>query len=341
MNVELISFTERGGQLAALLSQRLTGQGHTAACTRSGLSLEDWTARAFSRAEALVFVGAAGIAVRAIAPHIRHKAQDPAVVVVDEGGRFAIPILSGHLGGANNLAREIAGLIGAQSVITTATDVNGRFAFDQWARDMDCAVPYPERILPVAKKILAGQTVTFWSQWPVQGEVPEGVEPVSVEDADVLLTLRNPGKRDENSQKSEKSPLILVPRALFLGVGCRKNIALENLEAIYFELLEKEKLFQESVKMAASVNLKKSEPGLLAFCEKYRLPFRTFAPEELAAAEGAFASSEFVKKTTGVDNICQRTAVLASGGTLLTQKYAKNGVTMALAMGKVSLKWRK
>ena len=155
------------------------------------------------------------------------------------------------------------------------------------------------------------------------------------------LTLKKPAKKPENFQKNEKSPLILAPRALFLGVGCRKNISLENLEEIYFELLEKAGLFPESVKMAASVNLKGSEPGLLAFCEKYRLPFRTFTPEELSAVEGDFTPSEFVKKTTGVDNICQRAAVLASGGTLLTPKYAKNGVTMALAVGNVTLKWRK
>lgn len=341
MTVELISFTERGEELAAVLVQKLTGLGHTAARTRDGRSLEDWTALAFGRADALIFVGAAGIAVRAIAPHVRHKAQDPAVVVVDEGGRFAIPILSGHLGGANSLARELSALIGAQSVITTATDVNGVFAFDQWARDMDCAVPWPERILPVARKMLAGERVTVWSEWPVEGAPPEGVLPISIEDADVQLTLKNPVEKEKNFQKGEKIPLIIAPRALFLGVGCRKNTTLENLEEIYFELLKKTGLFPESVKMAASVNLKAEEPGILAFCKKYRLPFRTFTPEQLSAAEGDFTPSEFVKKTTGVDNICQRAAVLASGGRILTPKYAKNGVAMALAVGKVTLKWRK
>lgn len=84
------------------------------------------------------------------------KARDPAVVVVDELGRFAVPILSGHLGGANDLAREIAGLLGGQAVLTTATDARGIFAFDQWARRLGCAIPDPEKIRPVASRMLAG-----------------------------------------------------------------------------------------------------------------------------------------------------------------------------------------
>ena len=113
MRLELTAFTRRGAALAVRLAEELTRRGHQAACTReAGKSAADWTAQAFGRAQGLIFVGAAGIAVRSIAPHLRHKSTDPAVVVVDEGGQFAIPILSGHLGGANDLAREIAALMG-------------------------------------------------------------------------------------------------------------------------------------------------------------------------------------------------------------------------------------
>ena len=141
MRVELIAFTARGNALAERLAAELTGAGCPAACTREGLRVEEWAARAFGRSEALVFVGAAGIAVRAIAPCLRHKSTDPAVVVVDEAGRYAVPILSGHLGGANDLARRIAALTGAEAVLTTATDVNGVFAADQWARRQGLLVP--------------------------------------------------------------------------------------------------------------------------------------------------------------------------------------------------------
>ena len=190
MTVELISFTENGGRLAAALAAGLERSGHRAACTRKGERAEEWTAAAFRRAEALIFVGAAGIAVRSVAPHLVSKARDPAVVVVDELGRFAVPILSGHLGGANDLAREIAGLLGGQAVLTTATDARGIFAFDQWARRLGCAIPDPEKIRPVASRMLAGGTAAFWSQWPVAGECPSGVVPAGQEAARVQLTIR-------------------------------------------------------------------------------------------------------------------------------------------------------
>ena len=261
MTVELISFTENGGRLAAALAAGLERSGHRAACTRKGERAEEWTAAAFRRAEALIFVGAAGIAVRSVAPHLVSKARDPAVVVVDELGRFAVPILSGHLGGANDLAREIAGLLGGQAVLTTATDARGIFAFDQWARRLGCAIPDPEKIRPVASRMLAGGTAAFWSQWPVAGECPSGVVPEG------------------------------------------------------------------------------EEPGLLELCRRRRLPLLTYSPEELSRAEGEFTPSPFVRQVTGTDNVCERAAVLASGGPLLLKKTAGEGVTAALAAAPFAPGW--
>ena len=116
----------------------------------------------FAQADALIFVGAVGIAVRAIAPHCKSKATDPAVVVLDECGRFAVPLLSGHLGGANALARALAEACGAIPVITTATDANGVFAVDEWAKAQGCAVLEPERIKLVSGALLAGQHCPVW-----------------------------------------------------------------------------------------------------------------------------------------------------------------------------------
>ena len=132
------AFTERGLRLAEKLATSLPGS--VTRCGHGGPALAQWTAAEFVRSDALVFVGAVGIAVRAIAPHCQSKAQDPAVVVLDECGRFAVPILSGHLGGANDLARALAAVCGAVPVITTATDANGVFAVDEWAKHQNCTV---------------------------------------------------------------------------------------------------------------------------------------------------------------------------------------------------------
>ena len=162
MSCAYLAFTARGEALARRLAEALPGS-----VSRCGgeVTLKGWTAEHFAQNEALIFVGAVGIAVRAIAPHCRSKAADPAVVAVDEGGNFAVPLLSGHLGGANALARALAKACGAVPVITTATDVNGLFAVDLWAKAQNCAVLEPERI----KRRPAGR-----ADWPVLVAVAGG-----------------------------------------------------------------------------------------------------------------------------------------------------------------------
>ena len=323
----LISFTDRGEALARRLARALGGEA--VRCGR-GQSLDGWTRAGFARARGLVFVGAAGIAVRAVAPYVRKKTTDPAVVVVDEWGRFAVPILSGHLGGANDLARRIAALCGGVPVITTATDGSGCFAVDEWARRQGCRVVNPEKIKAVSAKLLAGGTVRVSSDWPIQGRPPAGVTPAEEAPWDVRLSLR----------REEGEALQLAPAILALGVGCRKDTPAEALRAAFRTLLDQAGVWEQAVSGVFTVDLKGEEPGLLAFCRERGLELRTFSPEQLAGAEGTFVSSPFVERTVGVDNVCQRSAVLGSGGALLGGRYAGHGVTMALAVGAFAPDWR-
>ena len=169
MRLGFAAFSAQGYALAQRLAQVLGGTA-----TRCGVDcpLRDWIREAFSRYEGLVFVGAVGIAVRAIAPYVQSKTTDPAVVVVDEGGRFVIPLLSGHLGGANGLAHRIAAAGGGSPVITTATDGRGLFAVDSWAKEQNCHVMEPERIKGVSGKLLEGETIWMRCPWAVSGLQP-------------------------------------------------------------------------------------------------------------------------------------------------------------------------
>ena len=192
MNCAYLAFTAKGLALAQQLAQ--TCPGSVSRCGLGGVTLAGWTARQFAAADALVFVGAAGIAVRAIAPHCQSKATDPAVVVLDECGRFAVPLLSGHLGGANDLARRLAAACGAVPVITTATDANGLFAVDEWAKKQNCAVWETPRIKLVSGALLAGKTVRYASPWAIAGTPPAGVaEAEEPSGADFALTLTRRG----------------------------------------------------------------------------------------------------------------------------------------------------
>ena len=268
MSRAYLAFTAKGEALAHRLAEALPGS-----VSRCGgdVTLKGWTAEHFAQNEALIFVGAVGIAVRAIAPHCRSKAADPAVVVVDEGGNFAVPLLSGHLGGANALARALAKACGAVPVITTATDVNGLFAVDLWAKAQNCAVLEPERIKHVSGALLAGQTVRYWSPWPVAGEAPAGVKKADApEAADFALNLTPQG-----------GALHLVPRIGVLGVGCRRGTTAQQLEEAFAAFCAASGLSPAAVCAAASIDLKKDEPGLAVFCKAHGWPITFYPADEL------------------------------------------------------------
>ena len=327
MNLMWIAFSQRGLELARRLARSMGGE-----VSRGGqeVSLEEWTARAFRQARGLVFVGAAGIAVRAIAPHVTSKTADPAVVAVDEGGRWAIPLLSGHLGGANDLARQIAALCGGQAAITTATDLRGLFAVDEWARRQNCRVGNPEKIKEVSARLLAGEPVYFCSDWPIRGQPPQGLVPARDEVCHLWVTV----------YRREGDCLFLIPRSVALGVGCRKGISREELEDTFSLLLERTGLWEQAFDLVCSVDLKKEEPGLLDFCREHGLPLETYSPQQLGQVRGVYSPSAFVARTVGVDNVCERSAVLGSGGSLIQGKLIGNGVTMAAALSPFAPDWR-
>lgn len=326
-DIRLIAFSEKGLALARRLAQRLSGSA--VRCGRE-YPLDRWTAEAFSETDALIFVGAAGIAVRAIAPHVKSKTTDPAVVVVDECAHFAVPVLSGHLGGANELARCIGALTGAVPVVTTATDANDVFAVDEWARRQGCRIVDPRYIKGVSAKLLAGKQVFLRTDWPIAGTPPQGVVVTESGGCDALLTLHD----------GEDKVLRIVPTIAVVGVGCRKNTPREAIETAYTALLRAKAVCEQSVCKVCSIDRKREEPGLRAFCQGHGLPFETYSADQLRAVQGTFTPSAFVQRVTGVDNVCERSAVLGSGGTLYMGKFAGHGVTMAMALAPFAPDWR-
>ena len=326
MRGALIAFTRRGAALARRLADALFEEADLRVPPRLAQalgeapypSLEGWTEQAWGRADALIFVGAAGIAVRAVAPHVRDKFTDPCVVSVDEAGRFAVPLLSGHVGGGNDLARRIAAITGGQAAVSTATDVNGLFAVDLWASERGMAITDRALAKEISAALLEGKPVGFHSDFghPCPDGLTEGAAELGV----WVTCRRGPGPFS--------GALRLVPKCLTLGLGCRRGTDEEAIAAAVDEAAAD--YDPAAFAQAATIDLKRDEDGLLAFCQSRGLPLRTFSAGALALAEGDFTPSAFVAEITGVDNVCERAAVLV-GGTLLTPKYAKNGVTVAVA----------
>lgn len=340
MRIGIISFTERGEALSRKIERCLRGsyscilytkrqkaQGATEIIYVPG-HLTDWAGKQFEEKNALLFIGACGIAVRSIAPFVRDKLKDSPVLVMEETGQYVIPLLSGHYGGANALARQIAKKTGAVPVITTATDVNHLFAIDVFAAENDLWIAQHEGIARVSAGLLERMTVTMSLAGGWEGKMPQEIIPFPyppMEDVDVLVAVQRP----EHVQVK----LQLVPKSIVLGMGCKKGKTGSEIEQFVTEQLEKLRIPIQAAAKLATIDRKAGEEGLLAFAGKYGLDFETYTKEELAEAEGDFSGSRFVAEQVGVDNVCERAATLSAGagGTLLLKKVAQDGMTLAVA----------
>ena len=341
MKVSIIAFTDNGMEIAYKLSNSLS-ETNDVDFTRCGKgALSTWTEEHFSTNDALIFIGAIGIALRAIAPYIKTKTKDPAVVVVDELGQFSIPILSGHIGGANELALRISEILNAIPVITTATDINKVFAVDTWAKSQGLHILNPECIKLVSSKLLKGESVHIKSDYAIQGNLPKNVYLNDLEDSnagyDVIITHKDL----ENERKNDT--LLLVPQIITVGIGCRKDISFEAIESSILNILESENYHILAINGLASIDKKANEKGILEFAKKYGLPFNTYSAEELNSLEGDFTKSEFVKSVVEVDNVCERSAIMESNGKLIRRKDTCDGagVTVALAINDPNISWEK
>ncbi len=337
----IASFTDRGAQIAQKLAEAFSDEYEI---ERLSGNLSDWCGRLFdSAADGIIFVGACGIAVRSIAPFLRSKTTDPAVLVIDEAGQFVISLLSGHLGGANRLAVRAAEILHAVPVITTASDVNGKFAVDVFASDNQLAIDDMRAAKEISAAILAGRKVGFYCEGRINGRLPKELcllsssemeEGKAAEcDALVLVSLQSPDFLYPQAD-FPRTLLHLIPRSLTLGIGCRKGKGEEEIAAAAGRALSQYGLDFPAVGGVSSVDLKKEEEGLLNFCKSRGLPFETYSSEELAALKGEFSSSDFVREVSGVDNVCERAALKLAGdkGSLLIRKQAADGVTVAAAV---------
>ena len=322
-------------------------------------SLQEWAGEYFDSCEALIFVGAAGIAVRAVAPFVNNKRTDPAVLVLDETGKFVIPLLCGHLGGANELAQLLACETGAIPVITTATDLHQAFAVDTFAKKNNLSISDMGLAKEISAAILHGETVLLTADKELEESLEKTELPKELSHfvlrGDTLLPAADDGqvnspdqqsmpaenKAPKNDAAGEEKPgntgfaaqpgenmlrihigvrrddmfpgrtLYLIPQAVTVGIGCRRGTSCEKIRDHVCRILEENRIFPQAVRAAASIDLKKDEPGLLQFVQETGWELQTFSAEELNEVPGEYSASDFVTAVTGVDNVCERSAILA------------------------------
>jgi cobalt-precorrin 5A hydrolase len=303
--------------------------------------LSDAMTEKFRQYSAHIFIMATGIVVRVIAPYIQNKIEDPAVVVVDDQGRHVISLLAGHLGGANDLTRKVAGMIKADPVITTATDVNQKPAIDVLAKEKKLAIDNPQAIKAVNMALLTDRQIGTHDPFAVlQDDIPNAVQltqnDLSKKDA---ATPKWPLKDnaaaiyvDDQKIDLPASVLVLRPATLVAGIGCNRNTPMEEIKILLNETFKKYQLAGTSLNRIATIDLKADEPGLVDLAKTLNVPIDFFSREELSQVEDIQTPSAMVEKHVGVKSVCEAAAILASQmGTLIVPKQTTPNVTVAIA----------
>lgn len=341
--LSVITFTAQGTQLAEKIyegwreevqvftrcrAQKTTGRPDFVKWTDEDVTT--WAGEQIKEGRSLLFIGACGIALRAVAPHITGKLSDRPVLVMDEKGNYVIPLLAGHVGGANELAEELGRLTGAIPVITTATDLEGHFAVDLFAKRNSLGIMEKAGIAKVSAKVLAGEKVTLAvdRERLAKGEMPPAdvrlLTPQEGESADVVVRTGKP----------DKEPLLwLRPRPYVIGMGCKRGTEETKIAAYIDETLRRVQIEKEEICALASIDRKRDEQGLVNWSRKHGIPFLTYSAQELAKVEGELHESAFVRETVGVGNVCERAALRAcgEGGSLIVEKHMSEGMTIAIA----------
>lgn len=330
MLIKVCAFTEKGMNLANTIFEE-NKEWHPLFREKTK-NLHEWTKEAFEMRLPILFIGACGIAVRAISPFVSDKLTDSPVLVADEKGQFVIPILSGHVGGANEIAKKIAAIIGATPVITTATDVEGKFSVDVFAQKEGLRILNRDGIRYVSSRVLNGEKLVVSIEESYRALldkmpdtiVAEGYPPVNP--VDLLITTE-----EIKDVWIKSDALCLVPKRKIVGIGCKKGKSFKELKA--FVENELGIGFENDLYAIASIDMKKEEMGLMALAGYYHVPFITYSAEELLEVQGDFCESEFVQNVTGVSNVCERAALKAAGkqGKIIRKKTASDGMTLAVA----------
>lgn len=283
----------------------------------------------WNKCKNLIFIMATGIVVRSIAPLIKNKRIDPAVVVLDEKGRYAISLLSGHMGGANELAKRIGDFIGAETIITTASDINNLTSIDLWAKGKGLIVENEELLPRVSTLLINNGLINVYSELELDLP-PEFLKVFEIQSADLVITNK---KLD---LKTQGSKLVLRPKNLIVGIGFNSGTTSQEIEDAVKRTLDDNDLSFLSINSLATIDKKANESGLIEFSKKYGIGIISYSAEDLNSIinlrPSAFNISEKVFKATGTFAVSEPAALLASGSKeLLVPKKKIGNVTVAIS----------
>jgi cobalt-precorrin 5A hydrolase/precorrin-3B C17-methyltransferase len=350
----IFAVTAKGAELGRQLKILLPGSnlyipeklGHAPGIDEHAFSsaLKDAVRTAFNEYTYLVLIMAAGIAVRMIAPLVKDKQSDPGVVVIDDGGTFAISLLSGHVGGANEFARKVAAHIGATPVVTTASEIMGTIPVDIFNRELGWEIEGHEHLTTVSAALVNGEPVGIYQDageqdWqPEMEHLPDNVRVFSdikaLHDASPRAALVITDRILDETERTllPEHTVIYRPPSLVVGIGCNRGTTCAEIEEAINTVFSDKRLSSLSIRNIATIDLKEDEAGLGEYSRNHDLRVDYFDSKALRNTQFPSPPSTTVLKHTGTPAVCESAAILSSGGQVIVPKVSYNrAVTVAVA----------
>ena len=337
MKVAIISVSKKGYELSIKLKKLLDSDSTIIKCDIYHKDVKNTFNLLFYEYDSIIAIMASGILIRSISHLIESKTTDPAILNIDDNGNFVISMLSGHLGGANKLTLKIADLIDATPVITTSTDVNKKLGIDVLAKDLYLSINNTKEILHFNKSILDGKKVSFTVNANAKHDYLYDYLNNNTLEMDVSIYFSSRIKNDEIEAECDNHKLILKPRKIVFGIGCRRGKTCNEINEAVNNVLNELNIHKSRINMFSSAEIKKDELGLLELSESLDIPINFVDLDRLKLFRSEdVQKSEFVMSKFGIYGVCEPSALITAGfdSKLIYKKTAFDGVTVSVALSK-------
>lgn len=330
MKLIAYSFTDRGSEIGKEISE--IDEYDIVHMNNKDIlgGVKSHLASAYEDFDGIVFISATGIAIRFILPYIKDKQKDLPIVVIDDMGKFSISLLSGHMGGANELAKKLGDFIGARTVITTASDNRGFQALDSFAKNNNYYFEDKKNLTKIMSMMVNDKKIGLLNEEKADLDYPnlEIIEDIEkIGDIKALIII---GEKDIGKNSIDIPYIRLKSKDINIGIGCKKGIEKKYIIKAIEDELKVLKIDSSRIKSIGTVEVKKDEKGIIQTAKYYSSPLEIFSIEDIKKVEDKFQKSEFVKKTIGVYSVSEPSAYLL-GGDLLVKRAKHNGITISIS----------
>jgi cobalt-precorrin 5A hydrolase len=329
MKTAIVTFTNQGDKIAEKLNKHMDIHLYSKK-QQPDFNFKEVAKKLMNEYNEIIFVSSTGIAVRAIAPYLISKTEDPAVVVIDNTLKYVISLLSGHLGGANELTLKLAEILGAEAIITTATDNLNIVAPDMIAKENNLIIEDMKKAKSIAADLVEGKKVGFIDD-KNQIKLPKGYID-DLKESHSLVYITN---KDKIDNFKEKLTLKLIRKDIVLGIGCRKDYDGETMLENVVRTLKENNIDKRSIKTIGTVEIKKDEKAIISLAKELNAELKIFTIEDIKEIQDKYDGSSFVEKTIGVKAVAEPCVELCEGK-LIIKKMKLNGMT--LSAGEIDLK---